>query len=830
MASSSATAEQRLTLDIEGMTCAACSTRLERALTRAEGVRQAAVNLATERAVVTIDAAETDLPSVAEAVSRAGFAVGRETLSFSVEGMTCAACAGRVEKALRAVPGVFDANVNLAIERAHVSLAHRCADAEQLADAVAKAGYRALMVEPEEGSRQAREQAQLDRERRVLILSAALTLPMVLGMTLDVLGYEDLHVMPSLEVALATPIQFLIGLRFYRGALNALRGGTANMDVLVALGTTAAYGFSWYLLQTLGEEADGQLYFEASAVIITLVLLGKYLESRARRGTTAAIRALMELRPETARVERADGTEEEVPIALVRPGDVAVVRPGERMPVDGVVTDGASEVDESLVTGESVPVAKTEGASVTGGSINGAGLLKVRATAVGEESTLARIIRLVENAQAGKASVQRLVDRISAVFVPCVVAVAAVTFLGWLVFSGDLETSLIAAVSVLVIACPCALGLATPTAIMTGTGAAARAGILVKDVAALEQAHRVDTVVFDKTGTLTEGKPHVVDVRAGTAPEEEVVRLAASVQQGSEHPLAGAILSDARDRAVAPYPLRDFEAVAGRGVRGRVDGRRITVGSAAFAGETAVIEDALLAVARGWEDEGRTAVFVCVEPSAGEREGEPLARREPETATGAAPPPGTGQVAGLIGVADPLRETAAEAVDQLAALGIRTSMLSGDAVAVAERVGAALGMGEARGAVRPDQKAAVVRGLNEQGRVVGMVGDGINDAPALAAADVGIAMGTGTDIAMETAGVTLMRPDPRLVAGAISASRATFAKIRQNLFWAFVYNVVCIPLAAAGYLSPTLAAAAMALSSVSVVGNSLLLRRWRPAT
>ena len=522
----------------------------------------------------------------------------------------------------------------------------------------------------------------------------------------------------------------------------------------------------------------------------------------------------MELRPETARVERADGTEVEVPIAQVRPGDVAVVRPGERMPVDGLVVDGASEVDESLVTGESVPVAKTAGASVTGGAINGAGLLKVRATAVGEESTLARIIRLVENAQAGKASVQRLVDRISAVFVPSVVAVAAVTFLGWLVFSGDLEASFIAAVSVLVIACPCALGLATPTAIMTGTGAAARAGILVKDIAALEQAHRVDTVVFDKTGTLTEGKPHVVDVRGGTEPAEEVLRLAASVQQGSEHPLAGAILSDARDRDVAPSPLRDFEAVAGRGVRGRVDGRRVTVGSAAFAGEAAVIEDALLAVARGWEDEGRTAVFVCVEPA---------------TPEGAAPASGTGQVAGLIGVADPLRGTAPEAVDQLAALGIRTSMLSGDAVAVAERVGEALGIGDARGAVRPDQKAAVVRELNEQGRVVGMVGDGINDAPALAAADVGIAMGTGTDIAMETAGVTLMRPDPRLVAGAISASRATFSKIRQNLFWAFVYNVVCIPLAAAGYLSPTLAAAAMALSSVSVVGNSLLLRRWRPA-
>ena len=811
MASASTTAAQRLTLDIEGMTCAACSTRLEKALTRAPGVSEATVNLATERAVVMIDGRATNLPSVAEAVSRAGFSVGRETLSFAVEGMTCAACVTRVEKALLRVPGVFDASVNLALERAHVTFAHASVDPADLLGAVVKAGYRALLVEPDESPRQAREQAQLDRERRVLILSAALTLPMIIGMTLDVLGYEDLHVMPSLEVVLATPIQFLIGLRFYKGALNALRGGTANMDVLVALGTTAAYGFSWYLLQTLGEEADGELYFEASAAIITLVLLGKYLESRARRGTTAAIRALMELRPETARIGRPDGTEVETPIGQVRPGDVAVVRPGERVPVDGLVVGGASEVDESLVTGESLPVAKTEGASVTGGAINGAGLLKVRATAVGEESTLARIIRLVENAQAGKASVQRLVDRISAVFVPCVVAVAVVTLLGWLAFTGDLEEALIAAVSVLVIACPCALGLATPTAIMTGTGAAARAGILVKDVAALEQAHRIDTVVFDKTGTLTEGRPRIAEVHAAASPEAELARLAASVQQGSEHPLAGAVLAYARERELGLLPLRDFEAVAGRGVRGVVDGRPVMVGSAAFVGEEAGIDPGLLAVAREWEEAGRTAVFVAAGVAEdGERT---------ESATG---------VLGILAIADPLRETAAAAVRQLDALGVRTSLLSGDAVAVAARVGEALGVEDARGAVRPDEKARVVRDLVDEGRVVGMVGDGINDAPALAAADVGIAMGTGTDIAMETAGVTLMRPDPRLVAGAISASRATFAKIRQNLFWAFVYNVVCIPLAAAGYLSPTLAAAAMALSSVSVVANSLLLRGWRP--
>ena len=802
MASRSASAEQRLTLDIEGMTCAACSTRLEKALTRTPGVNEAAVNLATERAAVTIDPGATDLASVAETVARAGFAVGRDLIALPVEGMTCAACATRVEKALARVPGVFEAHVNLAVERAHVTVAHPTVTPEILAQAVGQAGYRAVLTTPGDESRREREQAQLDRERRVLILSAALTLPLVIGMTLEVLGYEDLHVVPALEVVLATPIQFLIGLRFYKGALNALRGRTANMDVLVALGTSAAYGFSWYLLQTLGEEADGELYFEASAVIITLVLLGKYLESRARRGTTAAIRALMELRPETARLDR-DGTEVEVAIGQVRPGDVAVVRPGERVPVDGEVVDGASEVDESLVTGESLPVPKATGASVTGGSINGAGLLKVRAMAVGEESMLARIIRLVENAQAGKASVQRLVDRISGVFVPCVVGVAVVTFGAWLVLTGDIEASLIAAVSVLVIACPCALGLATPTAIMTGTGAAARAGILVKDVAALEQAHRIDTVVFDKTGTLTEGRPRVAELVGAGVPADEVARLAASVQHGSEHPLAGAILADAEARGVTLLPLCDFEAVAGRGVRGVVDGCRVVVGSAAFVGEVTGLDADLLETARAWENEGRTTVFVH-------------AQRD-ELA----------DLVGMIGIADPLRESAADAVRQLEALGVRTSMLSGDAVAVAERVGAALGVTDVRGAVRPDEKAAAVQDLVRSGRTVGMVGDGINDAPALAAANVGIAMGTGTDIAMETAGVTLMRSDPRLVAGAISASRATFAKIRQNLFWAFVYNVVCIPLAAAGYLSPTLAAAAMALSSVSVVGNSLLLRRWR---
>ena len=450
-------------------------------------------------------------------VNGAGFSVGRDTLAFAVGGMTCAACAARVEKILGRIPGVLEASVNLVAERASINVIRRQVQTEDIATALQRAGYSADFDPPEPDAQVQLDEAKAVNERRIVILSAALTTPLVLGMFFQVLGYENLHVMPAFEVLIATPIQFVIGARFYRGAFNALRGGSANMDVLVVLGTTAAYGFSWYLLQTLGEEADGQLYFEASAVIITLVLLGKYLENRAKRGTTRAIRALMELRPPTARVERRDGTIVETGIARVDSGDTVVVRPGERIPVDGEVVDGASDVDESLVTGESVPVAKTPGDSVTGGAINGAGLLKVRATTVGEDSTLARIVRLVENAQAGKAGVQRLVDRISAVFVPAVIGIGVVTFLAWIAVSGDTEQALIAAVSVLVIACPCALGLATPTAIMTGTGAAARAGILIKDVEALEQAHNIDTVIFDKTGTLTEGHPRV----AGALPRRK---------------------------------------------------------------------------------------------------------------------------------------------------------------------------------------------------------------------------------------------------------------------------------------------------------------------
>ncbi len=791
---------ERLELDIEGMTCAACVTRLEKALSRVSGVRDVTVNLALERASLEIETSATGVETLADAVNGAGFSIGRDSMAFAVGGMTCAACATRVEKALRRIPGVLEASVNLVAERANIDIIRRQVRSEDVATALRRAGYSADFDPAEPEAQVQLDEAKAANERRIVVLSAALTTPLVLGMLFQVLGYEDLHVMPAFEVLIATPIQFVIGARFYRGAFNALRGGSANMDVLVVLGTTAAYGFSWYLLQTLGEEAGGQLYFEASAVIITLVLLGKYLENRAKRGTTRAIRALMELRPPTVRVEQADGTIVETGIARVDSGDMVVVRPGERIPVDGEVVDGASDVDESLVTGESVPVPKTAGDTVTGGAINGAGLLKVRATTVGEDSTLARIVRLVENAQAGKAAVQRLVDRISAVFVPTVIVIALGTFVAWIAVSGDAEQSLIAAVSVLVIACPCALGLATPTAIMTGTGAAARAGILIKDVDALEQAHHIDTVIFDKTGTLTEGRPRVARTFAGTGDDQHLLTVAASVQQGSEHPLARAITEHASEVGLTMLPLREFEAVPGSGARGIVNGTLTCLGNAEFIAEHVAIDAASRARARDWEREGTTVVFVAE----------------------------SGRLLGLIGIDDPVRDTAPAAIDALRDIGVRATVLSGDSETVVRRVAESVGINDAEGGVRPDQKARILEEMTAGGRIVGMVGDGINDAPALASANVGFALGAGTDIAMETAGVTLMRSDPRMVAGAISASRATFRKIKQNLFWAFAYNVVCIPLAALGLLSPTIAAAAMALSSVSVVGNSLLLRRWQP--
>ena len=792
-------------LPVQGMTCGACAVRLEKALGRATGINEAAVNFALERANVSFDPQQTDVTKIADVVSKAGFNVGEDAHSFGVSGMTCSACAGRIEKALNKLPGVLEANVNLALERADVHTIAGAVALDALAEAVAKAGYEAHVASASEeqalvdAKHEASEKAKLRHDMFMLRLSIVLASPLVGHMILKFLGF-DVQIPVALEVLLATVVQFVVGARFYKAAYKALRAGSANMDVLVVMGTSAAYLYSWYLIASLGAEAHGNLYFEASTVIITLVLLGKFMEARAKRGTTAAIRQLMDLRPQTARLRRPDGTEVEVAISEVRTGDVVRIKPGERIPVDGEVLSGQSELDESLITGESLPVNKNPGDTVTGGAINGTGLIDVTATKIGEDSTLSKIIRLVENAQAGKAPVQRLVDRISEIFVPAVVAIAAVTFAAWFLTAGAFEPALVAAISVLVIACPCALGLATPTAIMTGTGAAARSGILIKDVESLERAHRLNAIIFDKTGTLTEGRPSIVNIHALRGSTEALLRVAAAVQQGSEHPLANSMLDRASELGIDLPAVTDFQSYTGKGVIGQVDGQEIIIGNEKLLADRDIDPAGELSRAREWEAQAKTVVWVV------DSDG----------------------ILGIIAIADTLRTEAREAVESLRKLGIKTLMLSGDATLVAEEIGRQVNVDTARGSVKPDEKADVVEELAKEGYAVGMIGDGINDAPALAAADVGIAMGTGTDIAMETAGITLMRSDPRLVGAAIAASRATFRKIKQNLFWAFIFNIIGIPLAAMGVLTPTIAGAAMAMSSVTVVSNSLLLRGWRP--
>jgi Cu+-exporting ATPase len=728
-------------------------------------------------------------------------------LELSIEGMTCASCVARVEKALRRVPGVADAQVNLATEVASVTPADANLDAADLVTAIEHAGYAAHVLDVAgapgtEASADASPPPKWPAWWPVAV-ATALSLPLALPMVGIFFGR---HWMLDgwLQWALATPVQFWLGARFYRAGWKALKAGSGNMDLLVALGTSAGYGLSvQQLLTSHAGHGTPHLYFEASAVVITLVLLGKWLEARAKRQTTEAIRALNALRPETARVRRA-GREIELPLAQVRLGDEVVVRPGERFPVDGMVLEGASQVDESLITGESLPVARHEGDRVTGGAVNGEGLLRVRTTALGAESTLARIIRLVESAQARKAPIQRLVDRVSAVFVPAVIALAVVTALAWGFATGDWQAALLNAVAVLVIACPCALGLATPAALMAGTGVAARHGILIKDAEALEVAHGVRTVAFDKTGTLTEGKPELVAHEAVDGDVAALLSLAAAMQAHSEHPLARAVTAAAAQAGVEIPAAAQVRAVAGRGMAARVAERELRLGSSRFMQELGVDTGALLARAHTLEAEGRTVSWLAD--------------------VGTAP-----RLLGLLAFGDRPKATAAAAVRSLQALGVRTVLVTGDNAGSAHAVARALGIAEVHAEVLPEDKAALVGQLRQGGGRVAMVGDGINDAPALAAADVGIAMSTGTDVAMHAAGITLMRGDPALVADALDISRRTYSKIRQNLFWAFIYNVVGIPLAALGLLNPVVAGAAMAFSSVSVISNALLLKRWKGA-
>ena len=793
-----------MNLPVSGMTCGACATRLQKALSRVPGIHSATVNFATERADVELDPEAIDVKSIVGAIAKTGFSVREEKFSLGFKGMTCGACVQRIEKALMRVPGVLDATVNLVLERAEVRVVSGRSSARDLGKVVEKSGFEAVMDTKlddrttEESNSRSVEQAQLRRDSYLLMISGALTFPLVFQMISMFLGWP-FHLSTWTELLLATPVQFVIGARFYRAAAGAIRAGSGNMDVLIVLGTTTAYLYSLYLMISLGSAATGQLYFEASAVIISLVLFGKFLEARAKRSTSAAIHELMNLRPQVAHVLRND-VEVELPVTEVEVGDLVIVRPGERIPVDGEVVGGESEVDESLITGESMPVEKCSGDLVTGGAINGTGLLRVRTTAVGEDSTLSKIIRLVENAQAGKAPVQRLVDRISEVFVPVVIVLALFSFGGWMVASGNLEQSLIAAVSVFVIACPCALGLATPTAIMVGTGVAARFGILIKDVESLERAHKLDAVIFDKTGTLTEGHPEVVGTWVVSGNEANLLLAAASLQQGSEHPLAHAVLRAATKEALDLSPVDEFRSHTGRGISGLIAGEQVLVGNQAFMTDHDLEVPASDSPVESWENEGKTVIWVAQ----------------------------SGEVLGALVLADTLRAESVAAIHELRRLGVRTLLISGDSERVSHEIGRQVGVDLAKGGVKPSDKAHEVETLKADGYCVGMIGDGVNDAPALAAADVGIAIGTGSDVAMETASVTLMRPDPSLVAASISVSKATWNKIRQNLFWAFIYNVIGIPLAAIGFLSPTLAGAAMAMSSVSVVTNSLFLKRWKP--
>lgn len=791
------------TLKIGGMSCAACAARIERSLGKLGGMEKALVNIATEKATVTYNPKELSLIDISNQVEKLGFEVIRERADFKVLGMSCVACANRVEKGLKSMPGVYSASVNFAAEQAMVDYNPAEVSTAQMQEKIQKLGYEALAKDEgnQDREKEARE-AEVKRQRFRLILSAGLSFPLLWAMVLHFFGImspvSDLLMNPYLQLALATPVQFIAGWEFYRGAYAALRNGSANMDVLVALGTSAAYFYS--IANVLRGVPD--LYFETSAILITLIILGKLLEATAKGRTSEAIKALMGLQAKTARVIR-NGEEADIPMEAVQVGDIIVVRPGEKVPVDGVIIEGNSTVDESMLTGESIPVDKKSGDQVVGATINKLGTFKFKATKVGKDTALAQIVKIVEEAQGSKAPIQRFADVVSGYFVPTVVALAVITFLAWyfILDAGNFSRALVNFTAVLVIACPCALGLATPTSIMVGTGKGAENGILIKGAEHLENAHRLTTIVLDKTGTITKGEPEVTDiVTLGAVTEAELLPLALAAEKNSEHPLGQAVVRYSAGKASAITEPESFSAIPGHGVEAVVSGRKVLVGTRKLMSDNDIAVEQIFSQIETLEKQGKTVMIMAID----------------------------GQGAGLIAVADTVKEHSKEAIADLQAMGIEVWMITGDNERTAKAIASQVGITNVMAEVLPQHKAEKVANLKREGKTVAMVGDGINDAPALATANVGFAIGTGTDVAIEAADITLMRGDLRGIVAAIRLSRATMRNIKQNLFWALIYNTLGIPVAASGFLSPVIAGAAMAFSSVSVVSNALRLKRFKP--
>lgn len=785
-----------ITIDVVGMTCAACSARVEKALNKQDGIINATVNLLQQKATIEYDKEKIDLDQIVQTIEKTGYQVPLTKRTLLVEGMTCAACSTRVEKVLNKIEGVTKANVNLSTNKAIVEFSSGAVEDETLIDAVEKAGYKAEMEMERDIDREKElREKEIKSLKSSFIISAILSIPLFSAMFFHMAGVDNILTNGYFQLLLATPVQFIIGYRFYKGAFNSLRGGGANMDVLVSMGTSAAYFYSLYNLLTGVHE----YYFEASAVIITLILLGKTFEAVAKGKTSEAIKELMGLQPKTARVIR-EGVEMGIPIEKVEIGDTIVVRPGERIPVDGIILEGNSSIDESMITGESIPIDKSQGDEVIGATINKFGSFKFEATKIGKDTVLSQIIKLVEDAQGSKAPVQRLADRISGIFVPVVVVIALVTFLGFYLVGGSFNTGLINAVAVLVIACPCALGLATPTAIMVGTGKGAENGILIKSGEHLERAHKMETIVLDKTGTITKGEPEVTDIISfKSLDKDELLRIAATVEKSSEHPLGQAIVRKGEEELLMITEAEDFSAIPGKGLKAIFEGKTIYIGNRKLMKEGGISieigEEELLRL----ESEGKTAMLVAID----------------------------GNLAGIIAVADQIKENSKKAIAGLKDMGLEVYMITGDNERTAKAIAKQVGIYNVLAEVLPENKAEVVEKIKKEGKLVGMVGDGINDAPALAASDIGFAIGTGTDVAMEAADITLMRGDLTGIVTAIRLSHRTMKTIKQNLFWAFFYNSIGIPFAALGFLNPMIAGAAMAFSSVSVVTNSLRLKKFK---